>query len=481
MHSTFRFKISIGAALLVIAITIVVYLLTVLPMSSRATKGIEDAVHRASTLVTQNQKLNAYELVNLAEQFTRDRKFIHGVQTETEKQRRINVYDALMLLDKKLREEGRKPDFIGVLDRNGAIIARDLDPNNMYGEKLSYLNIKQALRGSSSMDVWRMKNKMMRAAAAPIIQNGKVLGVVALAYEITAREARDGRDQMGTQVAFFMNNQILASSFTIAGQEDSEDSQKTEDLAKKLLGSAESPGQTALADNKVSEMFEVTLLGETYAAMTGPMPVRLTNKKVGYVVLDSITAAKRTVKRVRWMILLMGLFTLVLVLGAMWVVSRHFVDAEDKLELGVAEIISGNMEYTFDAVEEFEGLANAINVMLARLLGRPEPGEEDDEETSWRSDVLFIDAVTGDIGAEAQKAQQLITEHEETYFARVHREYVMARQQSNLPVDGITLESLTQKLKANEAMLRAKHECSAVRFEVRSAAGKVSLKPIRIK
>ena len=28
---------------------------------------------------------------------------------------------------------------------------------------------------------------------------------------------------------------------------------------------------------------------------------------------------------------------------------------------------------------DFDGLANALNVMMSRLTGRPEPGEEDEE------------------------------------------------------------------------------------------------------
>src|SRR2546430_7130751 len=45
-------------------------------------------------------------------------------------------------------------------------------------------------------------------------------------------------------------------------------------------------------------------------------------------------------------------------------------------------IINGNLDRTFRPVgPELDGLANGLNVMLARLLGRPEPGEEElDEE-----------------------------------------------------------------------------------------------------
>jgi hypothetical protein len=480
MLSTFRVKISLVAAAIVVALVIVMYLVTVMPLSTIATEGVQKSVERASSLVVRSQKLHGYDLVALAQEVAARKEFIDGVLTETEQQRRVNIFDAISQFDKELKAKGRKAHFFGVLDREGAIIARDLDINNMYGDKLPFDNIKQALQGNASKDIWRMKNSMMRAAAAPILQGGKVIGAVAIAYDFTAAEAREERDQFGTQVAYFMENTIRSSSFSLPGDDNTEDAARVAALNKALLGGANAPGNKALAEDKSSQTITLDLHGAEYLAITGPLPVRLTHKNVGYVVLASLDEAQAPVSRVRWMFLVFGLVTLLLVLGGMWTVSRHFVDEEDKLELGVNEVINGNMDYTFEDIKEFEGLANAINVMLARLLGRPEPGEEEDGESAWRADVLFIEEVTGDHTTEARKAVQMVSEQEDAYYARVHREYIAARQRYNLPTEGITLDSLTQKLKANEALLKAKYKCKAVRFEVREEAGKVSLKPTRI-
>lgn len=479
MSNTFRFKISLVSALLLIAITVCIYLVTVLPLSKQVAKEVDSSVQRANHLVTRSVKLHGYNLVNLAQTFAARKDVINGVQTETEKQRRINTFDAIDQFDKEMRKEGRKADFFGIVDKTGAIIARDLDPNNMYGEKLPFLNVKKALAGTAAKDIWSMKNKMMRAAAAPILVEGKTIGAVVMANEVTAAEAQEERDQFGTQVAYFMNKNIRASSFAI-GDGKTEDSAKVSALTKQLLGNDKAPGVVALAENTTSKILRLKLGGEEFLAITGPLPVRLTDKNVGYVVLASLDEAMKPVNNVRWMLLVMGLLLLLLLLGGYYLVARHFVNAEDKLELGVTEVLNGNLEYSFEGVDEFEGLANAINVMLARLLGRPEPGEEEDGEQAWRADVLFVEEVGGE-PSEAQLAQQLAAEPEDAYFARLHQEYVAARKEFNLPVDGITVESLTQKLKANEAMLKAKHECSMIRFTVKSEMGKVSLNPIRIK
>lgn len=479
MFSTFRFKISVVAALVVIALTIVFYLLTVSPLSSAATEGVEKSVQRARRLVERSQKLQAFEVLSLAQRFAEQTSTVRAVQIETEKQRRINVFDVVDQQDKLLRKQGRKPDFLGVVDKQGAVIARDLDINNMYGETLPYKSVGEALKGQGTKDIWSIKNKMMRAAAAPITEAGKVLGAVVIAYEITAKDAREERDLFGTHVAYFMNNAIRASSFSLPTDDSTEDAELVGALNKALLGSDKSPGRVAIAEDKTSDVLPLTAQEQPYKAITAPLPIRLTNKSVGYVVLASVDSAQEPVSRVRWMFLAMGLLTLVIVLGSMFLVAKHYVNEEDKLELGVNEVINGNLEYTFEGVQEFEGLANAFNVMLARLLGRPEPGEEEDQDAAWRADVLFVENVTGE-HYEAALVAQLGAEPEDAYCKRVFEEYVEARRKFNLPVEGITEENLTQKLKANEAIIKAKHDCSAVRFVVKAEMGKVSLKPIRI-
>ena len=76
--------------------------------------------------------------------------------------------------------------------------------------------------------------------------------------------------------------------------------------------------------------------------------------------------------------------------------------------------------------------------------------------------------------------QRLAAEPEDGYYTRIFREYIEARQAAGLSVEGITQASFTQKVRANEAMIKAKHKCSLVRFIVHTAAGRVSLRPIRL-
>src|SRR5262245_18247547 len=93
----------------------------------------------------------------------------------------------------------------------------------------------------------------------------------------------------------------------------------------------------------------------------------------------SLRSALAPICAVKVTILLLGAGALLIAILAMLITARLILNRAEEIELGVNEIINGNIDYTFQPVgADFDGLANGLNVMLARLLGRPEPGEEDE-------------------------------------------------------------------------------------------------------
>ncbi|MBK6848984.1 MAG: hypothetical protein IPG96_16105 [Proteobacteria bacterium] len=497
--ATFKGKIGLSAFLIVLGVTVLLYVAVIPPWARRVREQAQDDVRRATSLVAKIQRLRAYDLVALVQQIAHLRELVRVVQIPDELSRRQEVFKEINAIDRLLRESGRKAHFFAVLDKRGAVVARDLSLEDMYGEKLPYPSIHRALSGRSASDVWIMKDRMMRAAAAPLTDQGQVVGAVAIAYDFTSAEAREDAEVVGTDVIYVMDNSVRASSFS-AGQ--GEDALKIKVLSDGLTRAGSSAHQ-ALTQGKPSEPFLMEdVQGSAYVAAVAPLPeavwilgVQLSTRildsgkraeiiggtsqhLVGLAVLANLDQRLAPVTRARYLIALFGLLVLLTVFVVKWFVTRHFVSAEDRLELGVSEVISGNLDYTFDTLQEFEGLANALNVMMARLLGRPEPGESADEDQSWRADVIAVDAMPAvNVGIDVQR---LAAEPEAAYYARIHREYLDARQGANLSLEGITLEGLTQKLRANEAMLKAKHKCHLVRFVVRSSGGRVSLQPIRI-
>jgi hypothetical protein len=170
-----------------------------------------------------------------------------------------------------------------------------------------------------------------------------------------------------------------------------------------------------------------------------------------------------------------------LALLAVHLSTRHILHQVDDLELGVTEIINGNLDKTFPTLgAEVDGLANGLNVMLARLLGRPEPGEEefDDEGNPVVPGKVDFDEKEVDVGDSA--AMALAAEAEPEYYTRLYNEYVRAREEVGAPAKDLTFDSFIAKLRVNEGKLKAQHQCKAVRFRVIVADGSVTLKPVPI-
>ncbi len=430
-----------------------------------------------------------------------------GSEPETRKKREqlVGVWDKVFMsvknTDIALKSAAKprstevfgKPAFVGIIGKKGTIIARDMDDDGHWcgsvltypgkdGKKVLFKNIVAALEGIPSTDIWDRGAKVWRVAATPVKVAGKVEGALVIAYEITTAETRKEHDQFGTHVAYFKGKSILAFSFSVQGAVSKEDASKADALRQALF--VGEPGKhvaKSLADQQPSEPFQLTFLNETYDAISGFLPGQSSHQNSGFVVLSSLTEAKKPVNHIRWMLLVMGLFSLIFVLGGMYVITRHFVNAEDKLELGVSEVINGNLEYIFEGKGEFEGLANAINVMLARLLGRPEPGEELDEDESMLDPKVLQIGEADDEDLDSEMATALAAEMEEAYHARLYKEYVDMRQEYGLPTEGLELDYMIQKLKANEALLKAKYKTDRLRFAVAADdEGRVVLKPVRL-
>ena len=430
-----------------------------------------------------------------------------GTDAETRKKREqlVGVWDKVFMVAKntdialksaakpRSTEVFGKPAFVGIISKTGLIIARDMDDDghwcgsvmtykNKSGKKVLYKNIQAALNGLPSTDIWDRGAKMWRTAATPVKVAGKVEGALVIAYEITTAETRKEHDQFGTHVVYFKDKDIMAFSFSLGGAAGKEDASKADALKQALFASdALKHVNKSMTDQKPSEPFQITFLNETYDAIAGFLPGQLSHSNSGFVVLSSLTKAKEPVNRIRWMLMIMGIFSMIFVLGGMYVITRHFINAEDKLELGVSEIINGNLEYIFEGKGEFEGLANAINVMLARLLGRPEPGEEMDEDEAMLDPMVLLFGEMDEADSGSEMAGTLAAEIEEAYLARLYKEYVDMRQEYGLPIEGLELDYFIQKLKANTTLFKAKYKADNLRFAVDTDdEGRVALKPVRI-
>jgi hypothetical protein len=488
-----RMKIGLVAAIVLLAFTAGVYVVVTRELRESMEHAVETDVSRAQRMHGDVARLESMEFANLVAGLSHRPAVVGVFDKADENGRRQAAFEQCEKLNSFLQTGGaRKADIVAILDSSGKVVARDLNVNAMYGEdlKAKYPAVGAALKGEPTKDIWTMANRMTRVAVAPIVMpDGTLRGALLVGYVLTTRDAQAKHELLGTDVAYFHDGKVHTSSFVTEGAGDNakEDGNKTQALNQVLFGSPDAWGKQALQKGAPTEIFHLTIDGREYAAVAAPLHGNAFDKTSGVVTLESITDALDPVSAVGMKIFGFGVLAILVALGAAMMTSLRFIRPLDKIELGVAEIINGNIDYQFRPIgPDFEGLSNGLNVMLARLLGREEPNEdepeeEQDETARWRSDQMLVEEGTGPGAAPTPDANALAQEAEPVYFARIFNEYVAALKAQGKPTKGITVQAFTAKLRLIEGGLKQKWKgCRMVRFKVNTQGDQVTLKPIPI-
>ncbi|NVB79263.1 MAG: hypothetical protein HOV81_12750 [Kofleriaceae bacterium] len=495
-----RTVIAAVVAIVIAALTAIAFFVTSKSYSDKVTKDAEAQLRRAYQGVQQLAELEAIDVSNKAERLAGDKAFVTALksssQAERDNQARIG-FSSFTSNDK----DQIKPDIIALVDANGNLIAMNdvssvvpkqwQNPQKPNETIIPALNVVLGSRVIIS-DIWNDRGRMMKIGAAPVIDpeapvpandpDGVVIiGAVLVAYSQTAQLAQQDKRLLGTEVAYYDQGKAVATSFTKSGTNE-EDTSKAALITELLKSGKVKEGQGQQ---------KVTVDGTPYYAAAVAMPRKTTNSRrmpqdypaitAGAMVLAAATDGANTAGTIKVFIILLGLGALAISMLGLYLSHRRLVAQVDQIELGVTDIINGNVDRTFRPVgPELDGLANGLNVMLARLLGRPEPGEEEFDD---EGNPIIPGRVDFEEGEEKPAIDpdlaNLAGESEPDYYKRVFTEYVAARRASGSP-DDVSFENFIAKLKVNEGKLKAQYNCRAVRFRVVTTGNKVSLKPVPI-
>jgi hypothetical protein len=473
----YRARIPLAAAL-VIALTTIAVLVSVRAQLANSAQGeVQKRVERAQTTWPSLDLLRGIDLTNETAKLARDDEFGALFEKKSSDEQRQAAYVAVSARNGRLEAAGKKADIVAVVGANGHVVARDLNINALYDDDLKsrYPSVSKALDGVANKDVWNFDGHMYRVGAAPIRSRaGTVAGALIVGYVASENDAASDREKLGVNVAYFLDGKIHASSFKKEGGESAEE----KSLAAQLFDGAHLADATVAGSMTKAQPIKIG--ASDYIAAAGPLPGNLTRSKSGFVVLAPLTAGAEG--SVEFLVFVLGFVALVVAVGAAVLTAMRFLQPLDRIETGVAEVINGNREVVFDTPsKDFEGLENGLNVMLARLTGRPDPTDEDDgsgQPARWGGELTVDAAVTG-----PQTSPELLAlaqEPEELYLKRVYDEYVAARKQTNEGTEGLTFEGFAQKLKQNEGNLKKKYNCSLVRFKVVVKNNQTTLKPVPI-
>lgn len=493
-----RTVIAAVVAAVIAVLTGIAYFVASTSFEERLRREADAKLVRAYQVVQQLNQLEGIDISNKAERLAAEKEFVAALKTDsgTERQSQARLGFQKFTADEKQGDV--RPDIIALVDASGNMLAMNEVPTVVARQwkndkDESIIPALNAVLGKKLIvsDIWKYGDKgMMKIGVAPVIdpdapisakdpEGVVIIGAIVVAYAQTAREAQKDRQLLGTEIAYYDGNNVVATSFTRGlGREDTAKArQVTELLASGAI--TEGGAQRRLA--------RVAIDGAEYLAAAVKMPRSSTRKlpadyppvTAGAVVLAPITDPDNTAATVKLFIALLGGGAIAMALLGLYLAHRRLLAQVDQIEVGVTDIINGNVDRTFRPVGlELDGLANGLNVMLARLLGRPEPGEEeldDDGNPIFQGRVEFDE---GDGGTDPDLAA-LAQESEPDYYKRVYTEYLAARRTSGNP-DEVSFENFIAKLKVTEGKLRAQHQCRAVRFRVVMKDGKVSLKPVPI-
>jgi hypothetical protein len=326
------------------------------------------------------------------------------------------------------------------------------------------------------------------AAVSPVLDRDfdppEVVGAVVVAYFITSQEVAAKSALLGADIAYFYDKKIFATSVNQRA------------LGQSVSRALFEGGLAARAiEQGVAEVSPIEVGVDDYFATALKLPRQSTRgafaadhpaAPAGVMILRSVTRAMAPVSSVKLAIVLLGLGALIVALLAMMVTAKSILGPLDEIEVGLNDIINGNVDHTFEpGGRDVDGLANALNVMLSRLLGRPEPGDEEYDEAgnvirSGPSGGVFAIDGESPLSPKDAEAMQLAQEPELEYHKRLFAEFLQARDSTGESNEGITRDSFVSKLRLNETNMKKKYQCATVRFKVVTKQGKVTLKPVPI-
>jgi hypothetical protein len=500
-----RTIITAVVAVVIAALTAIAFFVSNISFDDRVRKDADAQLTRAYQLIQRLNQLQGIDVSNKAERLASRPEFVTAIKSGSQNER---ANQARLGFQKFMADEKSgtvKPDIIALVDAQGDLLAMHevgtVVPRQWRNEAkdeanptkvptiLPALNVVLGKRVIIS-DIWN-HDGVKKVGVAPIIDpevsNPKdpdgvvIIGAIVVAYAQTAKNAQNDRALLGTEIAYYDNNKVVASSFTRSATSTEEDTAKASEVSE-LLASAK------LSESASKQ--KVTIDGIDYYAAAVKMPRSYTKSlpdkyppvTAGAVVLAPFTPTEGALAKSLFILLLGGGSLAIAILG-IYLTHRRLVAQTDQIEQGVTDIINGNVDRTFRPVgPELDGLANGLNVMLARLLGRPEPGEEefDDEGNPIiPGRVDFDEGEEGSRPAPDPDLAALAQESEPDYYKRVFTEYQAARKAAGATDDG-SFENFIAKLKVNEGKLKAQYQCRAVRFRVVTKDGKVSLKPVPI-
>lgn len=256
-------------------------------------------------------------------------------------------------------QQAIKGELFAIISKSGTAL-KIIDEPYKYGDDLFNTSIiDQVLQGQELIITFSHLDKIFQVAFVPIRLNNEIIGTISLGYEIDKKLALEIKKITQSEVSFFVNQQIIASTLPLSLQEQLE-KQLSPRLKQYLKKSSTGP---------LLYGHEITLGKEHYISLVIPINPDQTPESGLCLIQKSIDQAMAFVSRVRNGLLVIALLALATSFAIVYSISHTITNPLEKLMVGVKRLKKGEYDHEVKVKGggEVELLATAFDDMRISL------------------------------------------------------------------------------------------------------------------
>jgi hypothetical protein len=481
-----RLKLIAGNLVIVLLVGLGSYLVVRNQLRAGLIEELEDGIGDDAELFARSYRADSARLAESVGKRAQTKSVVQVFTATGESNRRKRAFDAAQDVARWFQDPARgrheRPHLVLVIDETGRVIARDTDPNRMFGEPLlGQLQMLRSVlkRGSTRYGAWRFDDKLLQVGAAPVRNDdGSIVGALLVGYDLSNGYAKRESRLTGHDLLFLTSDGIYSTSTSVA----------LRDALEKALFAPPLDAETeASLAGKPTLPWATELRGSTYVGVTSVLP-RARSVGAGFVLLanhDEHAELTSIADMILWLTLLGALG--VTIYGYM--AANNVMAPIEQMEDDLLAVINGRNDVRLEVeTPELGGLSYRINQLINLLMGVAEEDEEGRAVTSsggWESVSITgpepaIPATPGTPREADPEAAELAAIPEDRYFEQLYADYVSAKRSLGEDVSGVPQDRFIDRIRGNAEHLTQKHGARMVRFKVETIGTQVNLRPVII-
>jgi hypothetical protein len=479
-----RLKLIAGNLVIVLLVGLGSYLAVRTQLRTELVRELEESIDDDSELFARSWRADGARLADWVAERSGSKSVKHVFTASGEAKRRRRAFEAAQDVSQWFQDPARgrheRPHIVAITDETGRVLARDIDPNRMFGEPLlGKVHIVRSVlnRGNVGYGVWQHDDKLLQVGAAPVRnEEGGIVGALLVGYDLSNGYAKREAKLTGHELLFITTEGVYSTSTSVDVRDALQDALYTAPLDVKT--------SAALGGN-ATRPWSAKLRGDPYVGVTAALPMSR-GVQAGYVILahqEKHTKLASLANMILWLTLL-GLLGVV-IYG--YLVGNNIMDPIEQMEDDILAVINGRNDVRLEVDSpELGGLSYRINQLINLYTGVAEEDDEGRAVTSaggWEAITITgpepaRPTASGSPPEEDPEAAALAAIPEDQYYARLYADFVAAKRSLGEDVSNVPEERFVDRIRGNAEHLAKKHGAKMVRFKVETIGGQVNLRPV---